>query len=498
MSSRRASSAAGPSARSGRSGGPARLPGGRHLGRGSVGHPALKAVAAGLALILVAGIAFVGVQLFRLQSNFDTSPLDLSGNDAAAPAAASDPLQILVLGTDNREGQESNNSDVMMLVHLAANREHVTVVSFPRDLLVPLPACTDPETQTVYPAMDLAQLNGALGNGGPGCTVAAINQLTGLSIDHFMMADFNAVEELSNTLGGVEVCVNQPVNDPLSGLDLPAGVSSVQGEQALAFLRTRHGFGNGGDEGRIRAQQSFLSSMARKIQGEDTLNNLPKLYSIAETITRNLTVDKQLTDIPTLVGLAGRLKDVDLGRVAFVTAPVKPYELDPNRLVLDETAADPLFDALVNDRDITGGGEPEPEETAGPTPEPSESVPAVDRAAVPISLLDATAAGGRDAELAAYLLSEGFTQAVAGGGTGLSNPATQVFFSPGYEDAAAEVAAALNIPAVQVVAGTGFTGVLVQIGEDFTEGEQMPEADGLGDLSGQTADQVTCQSAFGY
>ncbi|CEA08172.1 Biofilm regulatory protein A precursor [Arthrobacter saudimassiliensis] len=501
MSSRRASSAAGSSTRSAQpTARRTRVSGGRHLGRGGgSGHPALKAVAAALSLVLVAGLAFVGIQLIRLQNNFDTRPLDLSGNDNAAPAAAAtDPLQILVLGTDNREGQESNNSDVMMLVHLGANREHVTVVSFPRDLLVPLPACTDPDTQTVYPAMELGQLNGALGNGGPGCTVAAINELTGLSIDHFMMADFNAVEELSNTLGGVEVCVNQAVDDPLSGLNIPAGVSTVQGEQALAFLRTRHGFGNGGDEGRIRAQQSFLSSMARKIQSEDTLNNLPKLYSIAETITRNLTVDEQLTDIPTLVGLAGRLKDVDLGRVAFVTAPVVPYELDNNRLVLDEPASQELFDALVNDEDITAGAEPEPEDTA--TAAPTEEAPAVDRAAVPVSLLDASAVGNRDAELAEFLLGEGFTQAVAGGQAALANPATQIFFSPGWEEAAAEVAAALNLPAVQVAAGTGFTGVLVQVGQDFTEGDRLADAEtgGLGDLSGQTADQITCQSAFGY
>ena len=215
--------------------------------------------------------------------------------------------------------------------------------------------------------MDLAQLNGALGNGGPGCTVAAINELTGLSIDHFMMADFNAVKELSNTLGGVEVCVNQPVDDPLSGLNIPAGVSSVQGDQALAFLRTRHGFGNGGDEGRIKAQQSFLASMVRKVQGEGTLNNLPRLYSIADTVTKNLTVDEGLTDIPTLIAMAGRLKDVDLGNVAFVTVPVVPYELDPNRLVLDETAAQPLFDALVADQPIGVAAE-EPEAPATETP----------------------------------------------------------------------------------------------------------------------------------
>ncbi|MET4059212.1 LCP family protein required for cell wall assembly [Arthrobacter sp. UYP6] len=510
MSSRRADTGAGPSGNSVSRGAAASTPGGRHLGRGSNGHPVLRAVALILSLTLVSGLVFVGVQLIRLQQNFDTKPLNLGSNqESVAPVDTNtDPLQILILGTDNREGQDSNNSDVMMLANMSADRSHVTVVSFPRDLLVPLPECLDPETGNIYPAVELGQLNGALGNGGPGCTVAAINELTGLSVDHFMMADFNAVKELSNTLGGVEVCVNQPIEDDLSGLSLPAGVSSVKGDQALAFLRTRHGFGNGGDEGRIRAQQSFLASMVRKVNDEGTLNNLPKLYSIAETVTRNLTVDKELTEVSSLIALAGRLKDVDLSRVAFVTAPVVPYEYDANRLVLDEAAATPLFEALVADQDIT---EPEtepapestsPDGTADPS-EPVEEAPAFDPASIPVTILDATGntsdAGtkSRDQALAAYLLSEGYTLSTAGGQTAAASPATQIFYAPGYLEMAEQVAAALAVPTVQVVASNLVAGVSVQVGQDFATENTMPDAGNVGDLSGQTAAQVTCQSAFG-
>ncbi|MCC3265117.1 LCP family protein [Arthrobacter gengyunqii] len=508
MSSRRADTGAGPSGNSSSVPVRATAPGGRHLGHGSVGHPVLRAIALTLSLTLVSGLVFVAVQAIRLQQNFETRPLNLgSKQESALPVDANtDPLQILVLGTDNREGQDSNNSDVMMLVNMAADRSHVTVVSFPRDLLVPLPECLDPETGAVYPAMELGQLNGALGNGGPGCTVAAINELTGLSIDHFMMADFNAVKELSNTLGGVEVCVNQPVEDELSGLSLPAGVSSVQGDQALAFLRTRHGFGNGGDEGRIRAQQSFLASMVRKVNEEGTLNNLPKLYSIAETVTRNLTVDKELTEVSSLIALAGRMKDVDLGRVAFVTAPVVPYEYDNNRLVLDEALSAPLFSALAEDRDITEPA-PEPESTSpdGTTDPaaPSDPAPAIDPAAIPVTILDATGStsdtgtDSRDQALAAHLLSLGYAQASAGGQTAAASPATQIFYAPGYQEMAEQVAAALAVPAVQVVASNLVYGVSVQVGQDFATGNTMPDAGDVGGLTGQTAAQVTCQSAFG-
>ena len=505
MSSRRAATGGGPSGKSTAGSGSSAEPGGRHLSRrATAGHPVLKGIAATLALVLAAGVVFGVVQILRLQGNFDTQPLNLGAGDSTEKVDANtDPMQILVLGTDNREGQDSNNSDVMMLVNLSADRSNVTVVSFPRDLLVPLPQCQDPVSGTVYDAMDLGQLNGALGNGGPGCTVAAINEITGLTIDHFMMADFDAVEELSNTLGGVEVCVNQPVDDPLSGLNIPAGVSSVQGDQALAFLRTRHGFGDGGDEGRIRAQQSFLASMVRKVKTEGTLNNLPKLYSIAETVTKNLTVDEGLVQIPDLVSLATRLKDVDLGRVAFVTVPVVPYEYDPNRLVIDEAGAQPLFDALVADKGITG-----PEETPVPDPaapaDPSvpaapveEPAPAVDPAAVPVTLFNASGAAGRDAAVAEFLLSQGFVQALTGGTAAAQSPATQVFYGYGYEEMALEVARTLNIPPVQVVLSPAAAGVSVDIGADFAAGTTMKDLGDLGDLRGQTAAQVTCQSAFG-
>ncbi|MDM7989354.1 LCP family protein [Arthrobacter sp. zg-Y877] len=506
MSSRRAATGGGPLGKPTADQGSAE-PSGRHLSTGASGHTALKAIAAVLALVLVGGVVFGAVQLLRLRGNFDTQPLNLGSGDAPAEVVDTntDPMQILVLGTDERDGQNSNNSDVMMLVNLSADRSNVTVVSFPRDLLVPLPECEDPSSGTVYDAMDLGQLNGALGNGGPGCTVAAINDVTGLSIDHFMMADFDAVKELSNTLGGVEVCVNQPVDDPLSGLDLPAGVSSVQGDQALAFLRTRHGFGDGGDEGRIRAQQSFLASMVRKVKEEGTLNNLPKLYSLAETVTKNLTVDDGLADIPDLVSLATRLKDVDLGKVAFVTVPVMPYEYDTNRLVINEEAAQPLFDALVSDQGVSAAetsAPAAPAETGTPgapaATEPAAVEPtAVDPAAVPVTLVNASGKAGRDAQVLEFLTSKGFVQALAGGSAAAESPATQIFYGYGYEEMALEVARTLNIPSVQVVLSAVTTGVYLEVGADFATGSTMRDLGDLGDLDGQTAAQVTCQSAFG-
>lgn len=501
-------------------GGRADFPASRHLGSDPL-RKWLKLTAIALSAVLVAGFVFVGVQLLRLQSNIVTQPLNLGTDAAGLPVDPSkDPLQILVLGTDTRTGEGNSqygteedasgfgNSDVMMLMNLSADRQRVTVVSFPRDLLVPLPTCKDPETDEVYPEQELGQLNSALSLGGPGCTVAAINELTGLEIDHFMMADFNSVKELSETLGGVEVCLNQPVNDPKSGLDLPAGVSSIQGEQALAFLRTRAGFGNGGDQGRIRAQQSFLASMVRKVKDEGTLRNLPKVYAIAETVTKNLTVDQQLSQVPTLLMLADRLKDVDLEKVAFVTAPTVAYPYDPNRLVLDETLAAPLFQTLVEDGDVTAPPEaPAAPESGAPgaeAPAPAPEAPAepelfFDPAAVPVTVVNASGVADREAELQTHLLGLGYAlTSTVPNDAGIS-PATQVFAGFGYEEIAKVVAEVFGIPQSQVVGSASTVGVTVSVGEDFPTGLTLGTGAGLGEgLSGQTAAQVTCQSSYGF
>ena len=287
-----------------------------------------------------------------------------------------DRMQILILGSDTRDGKNAQygtsddatgygHSDVMMLMDISADNKRVNVVSFPRDLLVDTPKCTDQETKKEFPAQQNVMINAAMSEAGIGCAVDTVNKLTGLEIDHFMMADFNAVKELSNTVGGVDVCISDAVYDPDSRLRLPKGTSTVQGEQALAFLRTRHAFADGGDLGRIKAQQGFLSSLTRKMKDDGTLSNPGKMLEIADVVTRNLTIDEGLASIPTLLTVGNRLKDIDVGKVAFVAVPTVPADSDPNRLQVAEPAASQLFEAMRKDVDLTD-----------PTATPSPSAPA--------------------------------------------------------------------------------------------------------------------------
>lgn len=507
---------------------------GRHwsaaAGRSRAMRWAMISVAMGLAVVLVIG----GLSVYRLQQNLTTSPLNLGGEQAIDDG----PLDILIMGSDTRigegneqygeveEGNGDGRTDVMMLLHISENRENVTVVSFQRDLIVDIPECTDPETGEVYPPDEDAMLNTAAENGGPGCTVATINAMTGLNIDHFMLADFNAVTELSRAVGGVEVCVNQKVDDPKSGLELPAGISTVEGEQALAFLRSRAAFGDGGDESRIRSQQQFMASLARKTQEEGTLTNPGKLYEIADVMTSNLHVDESLGNIGRIVGIAGTMSGVDLSNVVFVTAPSEVYPLDPNRLQLAEPQSEELFQILREDGSVTdqqslstdeptadssadSSADTEDQTTEGTPEEDSPTDDAVDDAEaaatedpillfnpgdIPIEVVNGSGQEDRAQELISVLADAQYTQ-TSEADEADTRPGTQILYGPGWQSAAQQVAEELGIPSAQVVAaGEEDTTVELIIGEDFTSGDRMELDTGVPEgLSGQTAEQFTCQ-----
>ncbi|GAB2720502.1 LCP family protein [Arthrobacter bambusae] len=472
----------------------------------------LKVTAVTVSVLLVGGIAFAAYWVIRLQSNISKAPLSAGASRTEAAANdATDRLQILILGSDTRDGKNSQygstqdstgygQSDVMMLLDISADNKRVSLTSFPRDLLVDVPSCTDPKTNTVYQPHSNVMINSAMAEAGIGCAVDTVNKLTGLQIDHFMMADFNAVKELSNAVGGVDVCVSDAVYDPDSGLRLPQGTSKVQGEQALAFLRTRHGFGDGSDLGRIQAQQGFLSSLTRKIKSDGTLGNPQSLLSIADAVTKNLTVDEGLASVQSLLTIGSRLKDVDLSKVAFVSAPTQPAAVDPNRLELVQPQASQLFAAMRANLDLTTPGATAapspaasgaPSNSAAPTPS-APAAPAYDKALQPVTVADGTGIASRGQEIAAALVGGGFTKAAHF--LAAAVPKTVVYYGPGYADVAPDVASLLGIPASQIEASNGVVGVQVYIGSDFDSGTKYGVASVPSNVVKQTAGDVKCQA----
>lgn len=491
------------------SGAPVPYPGHGTLVESSRNHPGrrrplwLKITGIAAALLLLGVLAFGGYWLWRLQSNITTSALGAGGLRTEGPVDDSkDRLQILVLGSDTRSGKNGQygtadqssgygQSDVMMLLDISADNNHVNVISFPRDLLVDVPACKDRTTNQQHDARQNVMINSAMADAGIGCAVDTVNKLTGLEVDHFMMADFNAVKELSNTVGGVDVCVNAAVSDPESGLRLPKGISQVQGDQALAFLRTRHGFADGGDLGRIKAQQSFLASLTRKLKADGTLGNPQKVLAIADTVTKNLTVDDGLASVPTMLTLADRLKNIDPAKVNFITVPTVPAPSDPNRLGLDQPAAGNLFAMLRRSADLS-----RPAPAAPPSTDPSTTAakPGYDKALQPVTIANGTNVPGRSSEIGALVTGAGFTNVSRI--QAQPRPETFVYYGPGFADVAADVAAMFGLPPERVQPAPGVQGVQLYAGQDFAIGTQpSPAAEKPNDVVAQTANDQTCQAA---
>ena len=287
--------------------------------------------------------------------------LDANGKAIAAPANFDGPINMLLVGSDTRAGQgggfghvTSNLADVIILLHVSADRKNAVALSFPRDLMVPWPACPSTSGGSGYLPQSLGQINATIANGGPGCTLLTVESITGLTIPYLAMINFKGVIEMSNAVGGVTVCVANPIHDTYTHLDLAAGTHTLQGVQALQFLRTRHGIGDGSDLSRISNQQVFMSSLFRKIKSQGVLTNPIYLYSLANAAARNMTLSSNMTDLNVLVGLAGALRNVSPSDMTFLQAPSAGGLPAPNqgRVQLIADQAKILFDKLKADQPL--------------------------------------------------------------------------------------------------------------------------------------------------
>jgi LCP family protein required for cell wall assembly len=170
--------------------------------------------------------------------------------------------------------------------------------------------------------MSAQPINVTLFYGGLPCTVLTVENLTGLKIQFAAEVTFSGVAKLSSAVGGVPVCINAPIHDSNTGLNLPKkGEYTLSGWEALAFLRTRHGVGDGSDLGRISSQQVFLSSLVRTVKSGGVLNDFAKLYNIATVASQNMTLSNSLKNLNTMVSMAQVLKNLPLERVLFVQYP---------------------------------------------------------------------------------------------------------------------------------------------------------------------------------
>ncbi|WP_244354011.1 LCP family protein [Streptomyces sp. 2BBP-J2] len=462
--------------------------------------------------VLILGTAGAGYLYYdHLNDNLvkgERSSGDSKAERSTPNAAGQTPLNILLIGSDSRAsdanvalgGGKANRGnpplgDVQMLIHLAADRKSAAVVSIPRDTRVDIPRCTDPETGTTYPATNDI-INTSLGRGGPGCTLATWENLTGVYVDHWMTIDFAGVVRMADAVGGVEVCVRQNVWDrPLpgvpggSGLKLRAGKTKVQGVQALQWLRTRHAWGS--DVLRTRAQRMYMNSMIRTLRGQNVFTDTGRLTDLAEAATRSLQVSEEIGSVKKLYDLAMQLRTVPPDRITMTTLPTVPDPQNANHLLPAGNDAEQVWallrdDVPFDDKGDKGGkgaksgaggsGKASREERTADPSAPDDEIGVLVRNATrsategPVS--------GRASAIAEELAAQGFTRAApdtSAAGAGAEERTVVRYPADDLKGDAQRVAKSLGIPVSSVRRSADVSGVTVVVGADWREGGTYPE-----------------------
>ena len=316
----------------------------------------------GLAIVVGAALAVAGISAIDLYAQLNKDNIILANTDEADLNGA---LSVLIVGSDTRDGQgaefgdvDSELADVILLLHISQDRKDAVIVSFPRDLLVSIPECPNPDGGT-FSAMNRQQINSSIGYGGVACTHLTVQEFTGLEIPFVAMIDFKGVIEMSNAVGGVEVVIDKPISDAYSNFYIDAGTHNLKGAEALGFLRTRYGIGDGSDLARISNQQLFLKSLFNKIKEDGTLNNPIRLYSLASAAARNMKLSESMTDLATMVTLAGALRDVNSSGMVFTQVPTRVLTgPEEGRLEAVSEEAKKLFTQIKNDLPLVLEGAP--------------------------------------------------------------------------------------------------------------------------------------------
>lgn len=317
------------------------------------GRPLVVAIAATQVLVAVVTATVVLLGYRNLDENIPAG----ERIPHVAPAAPTEAMNILVMGSDTREGAGNGidgeagggGADVSILLHVSADRSEAYGVSLPRDAMVSRPECRS--GGEVLPAVDEVIFNEALAVGGPGCAVAQVESLTGVFVDHYVVLDFAGFTDMVDAVDGVEVCVPEPVDS--KGIVLEAGTQTLEGEQALGYVRERTELAITGDIGRMKRQQAFAASLAAKVLSAGTLSRPDRVYRFLDAFTASLRVDEELDSVSALAGLARELRALRPQDIAFVTVPLAEYEPDPNRLVWTEEA-DVLWKRINRDAPLPG------------------------------------------------------------------------------------------------------------------------------------------------
>lgn len=481
---------------------------GRH---GQSGHHVwLNVGRVAVALLAVLVLAVTGLE-WTIKSRADSGILSRSvqaivtddtnlSTPTAAPVAPGSyaPENILLLGSDTRAGEANAqaggtddstadgvaNSDTLMIAHISGDRQHVTVLSIPRDTMIDAPTCKvwdgatgqlSDQTQPVGRG-EKWHINSAYSVGGPQCTVRAVQDLTGLKIDRVIGIDFAGFQNMVDALGGITVNVCRPVIDGQLGTVVPdGGVQTIHGEAALNLVRARKVEGDtDSDLARIRRQQIVLSAILQQVTSAGTLLNPAKLDGFLQAFVQNTFTDNVTID--DLVTLAQSMGNLDPSRVTFYTLPTVPSAINPDALDPDEDTAAAVFHALLNDQPLPG----EEGATATDAPGTPEMPPpagsgdslatgtSVDPGTIALTVVNVTGRTGvatqamEDLNAVGFDISDEDLQAMPD----QTQSEVTVEYDPTNLNAALTVAAAVPGATVVPVSGLGRS-VRLMLGEDY-------------------------------
>ncbi|MEV0161247.1 LCP family protein [Nonomuraea fuscirosea] len=431
-------------------------------------------------VLLVAGAA-VGVYA-RLTGNLKQQ--DVTADDLGAtrpPKVAGTAMNILVVGSDQRDGKNAKygrvpgeRTDTIMLMHVSSRRDNAMVISFPRDSVVQLPACRAVRGLPGQQA-HVGMINESFNSGGIACTWKTIESLTHIRIDHFVKVDFTGFKGIVNAVGGVEVCLPEPVNDKKALLHLPAGRQTLTGEQALGYVRARYSLGDGSDIGRIQRQQMFIASMVKKAMSGETLTDPAKLLALLDAGTKAITTDSGLTT-GVMKDLATSLQGLDISKLRFITTPWHYSLTQPGRVEWEREQSHRLFQIVAKDQSVDGvkGGQAK-----------------VSRSKIQIELRNGTWRTGLATEVAAYLEQRGYHIAKIGDTQRKPQRKTTIVYGPNGETRVPTLTKDLQLAALRQVPGAVTSRLILVLGDDW-KGLKQLRTDDTEAIKGFDATHDTC------
>ncbi len=453
---------------------PARLDG-RFGGRFGAGNSWRLAIAALSALVLLA--TGIGHGLFK------DLAAGLARSNVIAGGGTDGPLNILLLGVDSRTDAQGNplpkqvlaelragredvlNSDTIILLHVPEDGSRAVAISIPRDSYVDIPGYRRDKINAAYPATKALKTENMVEQGvtdrtrielesateGRAVLVRTVEKLTGVKIDHFAEVNLLGFYNLTNAIGGVEVCLNSAVNESYSGANFPAGRQTITGGAALAFVRQRYELPDG-DLSRIRRQQVFLAAVADKVLTAGTLTNPGKLGELVDVAKQSIVIDSRWD----IFAFAQQISALAVGKIDFVTIPTTGTESNSRGdvLLVDRSQVRKFVERVTGEQEQT-------------TTEVSRG-PVVPPASIVVDVRNSSGVTGLAAQVSGQLTAVGYAPGVA---ENAGNRGTSVVRYSGSDDTAArQVAEVLGGMPVELDTTVPAGHVRAYLGLDYQRG----------------------------